>query len=86
MRVTMQVMSDAAKKDIYALVNELPPSKLRAAQILLEELRDDDSGVNELDDAEAEALHATIERGLEQMRAGLGRPAKEISAKLRQRR
>ncbi|MEK7705770.1 MAG: hypothetical protein AAB426_12485 [Myxococcota bacterium] len=82
----MQVMSDAAKKRIYEVVETLPATKLRAAQMLLEELRDDDSGADELDDAEAEALHATIERGLEQMRAGLGRPANEIIAKLRQRR
>lgn len=80
----MQLMNDASKKRVYALVDTLPPRKLQAAEVLLEELRDDDS--MELDDDEAEALHATIERGLDQMRAGLGHPAKEISAKLRQRR
>lgn len=44
---------------------------------------------DELDDmteAEREALHASIERGLADMRAGRGRSAEEFLAELRQRR
>jgi hypothetical protein len=43
----------------------------------------DDS--DDMDEEERERLQASIERGLAQMRAGLGRPAEEVIAELRRR-
>jgi len=73
-------------------VDRLPADELKAAQRYLEYLRDlSDPYVHldeadELDEVEQERLHQSIERGLSEMRAGQGRPARDVVAELRARR
>ena len=85
-------MSNALKKKLHTLVDTLPDDELPAARRYLEFLRDqgsdpyahldDDDG---LDEHERQRLHDSIQRGLEQMSAGEGRPASEVLADLRSR-
>jgi hypothetical protein len=46
---------------------------------------DEGDDLDDLDDAERARLQESIERGLGEMRAGLGRPADEVLAELRAR-
>ncbi len=86
----MDVMSDAAKKELHDLVDALPESELHAARRYLVFLRDEGTDPyadleydGEMDEEEREKLHASLERGMEQMRAGQGRPAEELLSRLR---
>ncbi len=89
----MQIMGDALRNEVRALVDRLPDGELRAARRYLEFLqergadpyRELDEG-DDLDEADRARLHASIERGLGEMRAGLGRPADEVLSELRARR
>jgi hypothetical protein len=86
------MMSSALKNELHALVDRLPKDELKAARRYLEYLRDASDPyahldeADELDESEREQLHQSIERGLADMRAGRGRPAKEVLAELRARR
>lgn len=89
----MQIMGDALRDEVRALVDRLPDGELNAARRYLEFLEERgadphaqfDQG-DDLDEAERARLHASIERGLGEMRQGLGRPADEVLAELRARR
>ena len=80
------------RDEVRTLVDRLPAGELRAARRYLEFLEERgadpytrlDEG-DDLDEAERARLHASIERGLGEMRAGLGRPADEVLAELRAR-
>jgi hypothetical protein len=80
------------RNEVRTLVDRLPAEELRAARRYLELLEERgadpytrlDEG-DDLDEAERARLHASIERGLGEMRAGLGRPADEVLAELRAR-
>lgn len=80
------------RDEVRTLVDRLPAGELRAARRSLEFLEERgadpyaraDEG-DDLDEAERARLHASIERGLGEMRAGLGRPADEVIAELRAR-
>jgi hypothetical protein len=86
-------MDDALRNEVRALVDRLPDAELRAARRYLEFLEerggdpysDLDKG-DDLDESERARLHASIERGLGEMRAGLGRPFDDVLATLRARR
>ena len=86
------MMSSALKNEVHALVDRLPDDELKAARRYLEYLRDAGDpyahldSTDDLDDAEQERLHQSIEAGLAEMRAGKGRPAREVVAELRARR
>jgi hypothetical protein len=89
----MELMGDALRDELRALVDRLPEGELTAARRYLEFLRERGSDPyaplndsDELDDAERARLHASLERGMEEMRQGLGRPADEVLAELRARR
>jgi len=89
----MEMMSSALKTEIHALVDRLPADELKAARRYLEFLEEQGTdpyahldNADELDDAEREKLHQAIERGLADMRAGRGRPAREVLAELRTHR
>lgn len=86
-------MDDALRSEVRALVDRPPAAELSAARRYLEFLKergtDRYSNLEEgddLDEEERARLHAAIERGLGEMRAGLGRPAEEVLAELRARR
>ncbi len=84
----MEVMSDAAKKELHDLVDTLPASEVVPARRYLEFLRehgsDSDAQQNEqgpfetMSDDERAALNASIDRGLAQAKAGQGRPIEEF--------
>ncbi len=83
----MEVMSDAAKKELHDLVDTLPASEVKSARRYLEYLRDqsdphahvDEQGPFEkMPDDERAALNASIDRGLAQAKAGQGRPIEEF--------
>jgi hypothetical protein len=84
-------MSDL-RNEVRTLVDRLPAGELRAARRYLEFLEERgadpytrlDEG-DDLDDAERARLQESIERGVGEMRAGLGRPADEVLAELRAR-
>lgn len=86
-------MDDALRSEVRALVDRLPAAELSAARRYLEFLKERgtdrygnlDQG-DDLDEEERARLHAAVERGLGEMRAGLGRPAEEVLAELRARR
>lgn len=85
-------MSVALKEALHSLIESLPTEELPAARRYLEYLRDQGSDPyasfdtdDGLDDEEREQLHASIERGLDQMKSGRGRPAAEALADLRSR-
>jgi len=85
-------MSVVLKQTLHSLVDSLPVDELPAARRYLEFLRDQGSDPythfdtdDGLDDEEREQLHASIERGLDQMNSGRGRPAAEALADLRSR-
>jgi hypothetical protein len=86
------VMSSALKQEVHALVDRLPDDELKAARRYLEYLRDASDPyahldeVDDLDEAEREKLHQSLERGIAEARAGQGRPAREFLAELRARR
>jgi hypothetical protein len=89
----MQSMSDALRDDVRTLLDNLSREELLAARRYLERVLEE-RGVDpyawldeadELDDEERARLHAAIERGLAEMRAGKGRPAAEVLAELRRR-
>ncbi len=86
-------MDDVLRNEVRALVDRLPAAELSAARRYLEFLKERGadlfSGLDEGDDLDPEErarLHAALERGLGEMRAGLGRPAEEVLAELRARR
>ena len=87
----MTAMGDL-RNEVRTLVDRLPAGELRAARRYLEFLEERgadpytrlDEG-DDLDEAERARLHASIERGLSEMRAGLGRPADEVLGELRAR-
>lgn len=85
-------MSSALKQTVHSLVDNLPEEELPAARRYLEFLRAQGSdpyvhldAEDEMDEEERARLHASIERGLVQMKAGQGRPADEVLAELRSR-
>jgi hypothetical protein len=80
------------RNEVRTLVDRLPAGELRAARRYLEFL--EERGVDpytrldegdDFDEAERARLHASIEQGLGEMSAGLGRPADEVLAELRAR-
>jgi len=83
----MQAMAQTARNDLYELIDTIPEQELPGVRRYLEYVRDSavEEVDDELDDVEREALHASIVRGLDEVRAGLGRPAEEVLAELRQR-
>ncbi len=85
-------MSRALKQTVHSLVDILPEEELPAARRYLEFLRAQGSdpyahldAEDEMDEEERARLHASIQRGLDQMNAGRGRPAEEVLADLRSR-
>lgn len=80
------------RNEVRTLVDRPLAGELRAPRRSLEFLEERgadpyarlDEG-DDLDEAERARLHASIERGLGEMRAGLGRPADEVLAELRAR-
>lgn len=85
-------MSSALKQTVHSLVDNLPEEELPAARRYLEFLRVQGSdpyayldAEHEMDDEERAKLHASVQRGLDQMNAGQGRPADEVLAELRSR-
>jgi len=84
------MMSSALKNEIHALVDRLPEDELKAARRYLEYLRDASDlyvhldEADDLDDEERKKLHASLKRGIEQAKAGLGRPAEEFLAELKE--
>lgn len=80
------------KQTLHSLVDALPEEELPAARRYLEFLKalgsdayahlDEDDGMDEL---EREKLHASIQRGMDQLQAGEGRSASEVVADLRSR-
>ena len=85
-------MSSALKKAVHSLVDSLPEEELPAARRYLEFLGSQGSDPyayldteHEMEPEERAKLHASIERGLDQVNAGQGRPADEVLAELRSR-
>ena len=85
-------MSSSLKQTLHSLVDSLPEEELPAARRYLEFLRDHGSDPyahlddhDGLDDQDREKLHESIQRGLDQMHAGRGKPAVEVIADLRTR-
>lgn len=85
-------MSSTLKQTLHSLVDVLPEEELPAAKRYLEFLRDQGSDPyihlddhDGLDDQDREKLYASIERGLNQMGAGTGRPAVDFINDLRKR-
>jgi len=82
------MMSSALKNEVHALVERLPDDELKAARRYLEYLRDAGDPyahldtADELDDEERARLHASLKRGMEQAKAGKGRPVEEFLAEL----
>lgn len=96
----MTSMGEPVKSALYALVDALPDGEVGAAkrylEFLTEQAGDDDtmSGDDpyahlDRDDAmdadDRERLHASLDRGLAQAKAEIGRPAEEVLAELRRR-
>ena len=86
----MEVMSDAAKRELHDLVDSLPSSEVVPARRYLEFLRDQSDPQTHLDhggemDAEdEEKLRVSLKRGLDQARRGEGRPVEEFLAELKE--
>ena len=85
-------MSSSLKQALHSLLDALPEEELPAARRYLEFLKDQGSDPyahldheDDLDEEERARLHASIQRGLDQVNAGLGRPAAEVLADLRSR-
>jgi len=85
-------MSSALKQTVHSLVDNLPEEELPAARRYLEFLRAQRidpyahlDAEHEIDDEERAKLRASVQRGLDQMNAGQGRPADEVLAELRSR-
>jgi len=88
-------VSDAARKDLHALVDALPPGEEQAARRYLEYLRDASDPFALLDkvdpfadmtEAERTRLHASLERAEKEIAAGGGDPAEDVLRELRARR
>lgn len=89
-------MSSSLKQALHSLLDALPEEELLAARRYLEFLKDqgsdpyahldhEDDLEDDLDEEERARLQASIQRGLDQVNAGLGRPAAEVLADLRSR-
>jgi predicted transcriptional regulator len=87
-------MGFGVRDDLRAVLEKLSGEELLATRHYLERMLEE-RGIDpyahldadyELDEEERVRLHASIERGLAEMRAGKGRPAEEVLAELRSRR
>ena len=88
----MEVMSDAAKKELHDLVDALPESEVVPARRYLEYLRDQSDPSAHLEepdpfadmpDEERARLHAVIAQSREDAKAGKGIPAEEVLRELK---
>ena len=87
-------MGDALRDDVRGVLDKLSGDELLATRRYLEQVLEArgidpyahlDAG-DDLDEAERERRHASIERGLAEMRAGKGVPAREVLDELARRR
>jgi len=72
-------------------VDRLPDDELKAARRYLEFLEEQGTdpyahldNADELDDEERKKLHASLKRGIEEAKAGRGRPVEEFLAELKE--
>ncbi len=88
-------MSDAARRDLHALVDALPPGEEQAARRYLEYLRDASDPFVRLDkgepfadmsDSDRAKLHASLDRAEKEIAAGESVPAGDLLRELRARR
>lgn len=77
------MMSNAAKKPLHDLIDEMPEDRVPAALHFLRQLRDE-SPIAAMGQEEREALNASLRDGIRELDEGKGIPGDVVLAELEQ--